>query len=159
MNAVLRPAIVVVVIAPLAVCFFCLRSCRDSTGFRLIMQEVHRSEEMQRVQQATLRHEDGMRQVAQAYIAQRCTLAQAMQRWQELEQELGQNWPVYQNILRKPLTPISDEERHYEGIVVNIKAILRGQPEGLAAVLRRLEKEYRQFRAGRNRPSATPTKR
>jgi hypothetical protein len=100
MNAVLRPAIVVVVMFPLAVCLFCLRSCLDSMDFRPIMQEVRRTEEMQHVQQATLRHEDGMRQVAQAYIAQRCTLAQAMRRWQELEQELGQEWPLHRDILR-----------------------------------------------------------
>jgi hypothetical protein len=158
MNAVLRPAIVVVVIAPLAVCLFCLRSCRDSTDFRPILQEVRRSEEMQHVQQATLRREYGMRQVAQACIPQRCTLAQAMQRWQELEKELGQEWPLHRDILRQKLAPLPDEQRHYEGIIANVEASLRGQPEKLAAVLSRLEKEYQQLGVGRQKPSAMPTK-
>jgi hypothetical protein len=123
------------------------------------MQEVRRSEEMQHVQQATLRHEDGMRQVAQAYIAQRCTLTQAMQRWQELEQELGQEWPLHRDILRQKLVPLPDEQRHYEGIIANVEAILRGQPEKSAAALSRLEKEYQQLGAGRQDSSAIPTKR
>ncbi len=124
-----------------------------------LQEIIHRSEEMQRVQQATLRHVEAMRQAAQAYIAQRCTLAQAMQRWQELEQELGQEWPLYRDILRLHLVPVSDEERHYGGIVANVRAILQGQPAELAAVLRRLEKEDQQLRTGRKMPSAMPTKR
>jgi hypothetical protein len=116
---------------------------------------LHRSEEIERLQQATLRREQAMRQAAQAYIAQRCTLAQTMQRWRQLEQELGQEWPLYQDILRRHLTPIADEERHYEGIVAIVDAILRGHPEELVTVLRRLETEYQQLRAYRNRPSET----
>jgi hypothetical protein len=124
--------------------------------FRQIVQEVRRTEEMQHVQQATLRHEEGMRQVAQAYIAQRCTLAQAMKRWQELEQELGKEWPLQRDLLRQHLVSISDEERHYEGIIANVEAILRGQPEKLAEVLSRLEKDYEQLQAGSRRARHCP---
>lgn len=120
------------------------------------LEIIRRSEELDRVERATLRCEEAKWHLAQAYIAQRCTLAQAMQRWQQLEQELGKEWPVYSDILRHPLQ-MSDEERHYRGILADVEAVLRGQPEKLAAVLRRLDKDYQQLQAGRAVPSTTGT--
>jgi hypothetical protein len=54
---------------------------------------------------------------------------------------------------------MSDEERYYGSILNYVDTILRGQPEKLAAVLRRLEKDYQQLQADRKIPSAMPTKR
>jgi hypothetical protein len=136
----------------LTVGFLSLRFAYSPGDFQ---EMIRRNEELRRLHQAMLHRRQLMQQAAQAYIAQRCTLAETMQRWQESEQELGQEWPVYRDILRLP-PQLSGEERYYGGIMVQVETILRGQPEELAAVLRRLEKEYQQLRADRNRPSSIP---
>jgi hypothetical protein len=156
MNNLMRTAVCALVLGLLALGFFTIR-CTYSPGD--LQEMIRRSEEIHRLERAMLRRHQAMRQAAQACIAQRCTLAETIQRWQELEQEMGQELPFYSVILRQHPIPTSDEERHYGGILANIEAILRGQPEELAAVLRRLEKEYQQLLADRNRPSAMPMKR
>jgi hypothetical protein len=153
MNNLMRTAVCALVLGLLTLGVFTLRFAYSPGDW----QEINRrSEEIQRLEQAALRREEAMRQAARSYIAQRCTLAQTMQRWQELEQEFSQEWPVFRDILRRP-HPMSDEERYYGLIMDNVEAVLRGQPEKLATVLRRLEKDYEQFQAGRAVPSTART--
>jgi hypothetical protein len=156
MNNLMRTTVSILVLGLLTLGVFTLRFACSGGDWQEV---IRRSEELQRLDEATLRRQQAMRHATQAYIDQRYTLAQTMQRWHELEQELGQEWPVYSNILRQKLTSLSDEERHYGGIMAQVEAILRGQPEKLAAVLHRLEKDYQQLRAGRKMPSPMPMRR
>jgi hypothetical protein len=156
MNHLMHTAVCALVLGLLTLGCFTLRYAYSPGDFQEI---IRRTEENERLEQAMLRRQQAARQAAQAYIAQRCTLAQTMQRWQQLEQQLGQEWPVYRDILWQQLPPMPDEERHYGGIRVHVEVILRGQPAESAAVLRRLEREYQQLRADRKMPSAMPTKR
>jgi hypothetical protein len=60
-------------------------------------------------------------------------------------------------IIAREVFPVPDEERHYRVIGTYAEGILKGQPEELAAVLQRLEKEYQQLQAGRQTPSTAAT--
>ena len=155
MNHLMHTAVCALVVGLLTLGCFTLRYAFSPGD---VQELIRRSEQNQRLEQASLRRQEGKRRAAQAYIAQRCTLAQTMQRWQESEQGFGQEWPVFRDILQQPL-PWSDEERYYGSILAYVEVILRGQPEKLAAVLRRLEKEFQHLRADRKKPSTLPTKR
>jgi heme/copper-type cytochrome/quinol oxidase subunit 1 len=154
MNHWMHTAVCALVLGLLALGCFALRYTYSPGD---LQDMIRRSEENERLEQVTLRRQQAERQAAQAYIAQRCTLAQTMQRWQQLEQQLGQEWPLFRDVLEQHA--MSDEQRYYGGIRAHVEAILRGQPAELAGVLRRLEKEYQQLRADRKMPSTLPTKR
>jgi hypothetical protein len=134
MNRLMHTAICALVLGLLTLGYFTLRYVYSPGDF---LEMIRRTEEIDRLKQTNLHHLEALRQAAQAYIARRCTLAQTLQRWKELEQELGQEWPFYRDILRQ-LPALSDDERRYEVIRGHIKYNLRRQPEKLAAVLRRL---------------------
>jgi hypothetical protein len=109
MNNRMQTAVCALVLGLLTVGFLTLRFAYSQGDFQ---EMIRRSEELQRLERVMLRREQAMRQATQAYIAQRCTLAETMERWRELEQELGQGWPPYQDILLQHLSPLSDEQRH-----------------------------------------------
>ena len=97
-------------------------------------------EDLRRLERATLRRLESRRQAVQEWIAQRRTLTETMQEFQELEDE----WPPPDlNLLRKKWP--SDEARHYGLIQIYVEVILHERPEELAAALRRLESDYRKL--------------
>jgi hypothetical protein len=108
MNNRLQTADFALVLGLLTLGFLTLRFVHSPGDFQ---EMIRRSDELQRLHQATLRREQIMQQTVQASIAHRCTLAETIQRWQEAEQELGQEWPVDSDILRQP-HPLSDLERY-----------------------------------------------
>ncbi len=87
----------------------------------------------------------------QEWIAQRCPLAETMQQFQEGDRELEQEWPAYYFTDQKEWA--SDEDRYYHLIRTYVEAILREQPEELATARCRLERDYQQLQANRQRPS------
>jgi hypothetical protein len=150
MSALLRPAVAVLVVAPLAVCAFGLRCASDpagQVGLRNLMQEADRDEDLRGLMRATLRRNEARRQVVRELIARRRSLAEALARSRELDRE----WPDYATPRAEEFrqTWTSDEERHYELITALVQDLLRERPTEAAAALRRLEEEYRQLRAGR----------
>lgn len=156
MYALARISAVVLVVSLLTLGAVGLRIAFAPEDCQILLEESRRYEKLQQLQRATLRHGEALQHAAQEYIAQRCTLAEAMQRVQELEQELGREWPAYAPILRQP-QPLPDDGRHYGIILAYVAAVLRSQPEELAAVRRRSEKDYQQLQAGRHRPAPVAT--
>jgi hypothetical protein len=139
MSAQLRPAVLVMALAPLAVSALGLSFTRGPVDFR----EARRAEELQQLERATLSREESRRQVAQEVLAGQCSLSEAIAWFRDLERE----WPDYGTPLGREWH--TDEERHYRHIVVIVRYLLRGQPEEEAAAVRQLEEDYQQVRAGR----------
>jgi hypothetical protein len=138
MNAPIRTAVVA---GLLTLGVFTLRfACSPADS-----QETRRGEELQKLQRATLRREQARRQAVQEWMAQRRSLAETMQRFQELDHD----WPDYSEARLREKLPESDVERHYRLILSYARAELQGRSEELATVLRRLENEYQQLQAGR----------
>jgi hypothetical protein len=78
-----------------------------------------------------------------------------MQRLQEGDRELEQIWPAFYTIKQKEWA--SEEDRYYHLIHEYAEEILRERPEELAAALRRLQRDYQQLQANRQRPSTAAT--
>jgi hypothetical protein len=156
MSALIRPALVVTVVLPLAVlACFGLRFVCDPEDFRRLLQEVRRGEELQQALQTLLRREEAKEHIAQEVIAQRCSLREALARFQEADREYAENTTVPSNVHEREWC---DPKKHYRYITRIIQRLLRDRPEE-AAVLRRLEKDYQQLRAGRQMPSTISTER
>jgi hypothetical protein len=149
MNALIRTSVVALMVAVLNVAVVAVRfgySPSDS-------QESRRREELQRLEEATFGRLEARQAAVQQYIAQRYTLTDLMQQFQELDHE----WPDFSAWHDKIWE--SEAERLYQHILAFVEVVLRGQAEELALVLRRLEKDYRQLQAGRPSPSPAATER
>jgi Flp pilus assembly protein TadB len=141
MNALIRTTVVALVVGLLTLSVFALRMLYPPNE----AQEDRRGEELQRLQRATLHRQEARRQAVQEWIARHRSLAETMERFQELDHD----WPDYSEARLREKLPESDVERHYRLILSYMRAELQGRSEELAAVLRRLENEYQQLQAGR----------
>jgi hypothetical protein len=160
MNALIRLAVVVAVVLPLAVlCCFGFRFACHPVGW--LLHEASLGETLEKTQQAALRRVESKEQVVRDLIAQRCSLQEALARFQELDREFDREWPdafpKLSEIGARQWPP--EVERHYHYILAKVEDHLLGRPEEAAAVLRRLEKDYQQLRAGRQMPSTISTER
>jgi hypothetical protein len=156
MNAPIRTAVVALVVGLLTLGVFGLRFACSPGDYERFLQESRRQEELRDLKQAISRREEAIRQATHDYIAERCTLAESIQRLRQLEQE----WlPSADHNLVRETSGMSDEKRHYELIMNYVRSILRGRSEELATVVRRLEKDYQRLQAGRQTPSTAATKR
>src|SRR5262249_33785528 len=160
MNALIRLAVVVTVLLPLAVlcCFGFRFACHPVGG---LLHEASRAEELQQREQATLRRVETRAQVVRGVISQWCSLKDALSRFQELDREFDRDGPASfskQSEIRARIWP-SDVEGHYQYIILAVKSLLRGRPEEAAAVLRRLEKDYQQLQTNTPTPSTAPMER
>ncbi len=156
MNALIRPILVAGVVMPLAICVFGLRFACNSTELRRIMREVHRNDELEQSRGTTFHRLDVREETVRELIAQRCSLSQALARFQRLDDE----WPDHlRELSRTHGRKWSDAERNYQYILALAKEFLTHRPEEATGVLCRLEEGYQELRADRNRPSAMPMKR
>src|SRR5262245_55697009 len=162
MNALLRLAVVVTVMLPLAVlgCFG-LRIACNPEALRILLREARLREELQQGQQATLRRVESKEQVVRDVIAQRCSLKEALARFQELDREFDREWPdscSKQSEIRAWRWP-SEVERQYRNIIATVNDLRRDRPEEAATVLRRLEKDYQQLQTSTQTLSTAPMER
>jgi hypothetical protein len=144
MTTFFRTTIIILVLAtPLTLWAIGLHFARIPSS----VQEAarRRGEEVERLEQALKRREEARHQAVQELLCQHRTLTQTLQRFQELNQE----WPDLSALARIAGAKESDEEIAYRLIIWYVQMTLTGQAEELAAVLQRLEKEYRQSQAGR----------
>jgi hypothetical protein len=121
---------------------------------RKIIQTALRDEELEQLGGAAYHRIEAREETVRELIAQGCSLSQALARFKELD---GEHPDDLMELSRERNG--YDSERNYQYIVELVEDLLKDQPEKAALVLRRLEKEYQQLRADRNRPSAMPTKR
>jgi len=155
MNAVLRPAIVVLVVAPLAIYVLGLRFACNSTDLRKILQAARLNEELEQSRRATFHRIDAREETVRQLIAQRCSLSQALARFRELDGEYPDH---ILELSRKRGGNGSDTERNYQYVLALAKSLLENQHEENAVVSRRLERDYQQLRANRQTPLDLPTK-
>ncbi len=154
MHALLRPAVAVLALGTLAVCAFGLRFACDPVSPREVMEVVRRAGELQQLERAMFRRAESRRQVAQGVIARRCSLGEAIARFRELGRESPKYAAVLSQLSKKQVREWpTEEENDYSYLLGIIQYLLRDRPEEAAAVLRRLEEDYRQLRAGRPAPS------
>lgn len=149
MNSLIRPVLVAGLASVLAVCFFGLPfvcSPVDVSAFQ-------RGEEQEQLRRATNRRLEARHYMVRAVIERRCTLEEAIAQLQELDHE----WPDYSASRSK--VPVSREEWSYRFLRAEVEEALQDRPEELAAVLRRLEEDYRQLQAGRRTPGTAATER
>jgi hypothetical protein len=154
MNSLIRPAPLFVIAIPLSVCVFGLRFAGESEDIRRLVREVRYDEVLQQKIRHAMHRIEAKEEVVRTLIARRCSLREALAHLQELDDELAAVNAEYE----KPLW-LSKTEWYCEWILTKVKNLLVDRPDEEAAVLRRLEKEHQQFRAGRNMPSAMPAKR
>jgi hypothetical protein len=132
----------------LAVCLFGLRFAFNSTDLRQIIREAYRNEELEQSRGTISRRIDAREETVRELIAQRCSLSQALARFQELDGE----WPGhFAELSRTHGRTWSYAEKNYQYIVALVKSLLKDQPKEAAAVLRRVEKDYQQLGAGRQK--------
>jgi hypothetical protein len=144
MNAVLRLFTVFFVVGMLTFAVFGLRyACSPHD----MLAVIHRAEELEQWQEIIWRSRENQYQAVQEWLTHRCTLAQTMQRFQELDQEMDQTSPGYTRKMQK-ISKLPDEERHDLLIRERLESILHDRPGELALALRRLERDYRQLQAG-----------
>jgi hypothetical protein len=156
MNAVLRQAIVVLVVIPFAVSLLGLRFGVNSADLRKIVRAARLNEELEQSRGPTFHRIDARVETVRQLLAHRCSLSQALAHFGELD---GEHPDDLMELSRKRSGYDSDMERNYQYIVELAKDLLADHLEEATAVLRRLEKEYQQLGAGRQKPSAIPTKR
>jgi hypothetical protein len=143
MNAMMRLVIVGGFMGLLAVGVFSLRFACTPADLREDIRSTQLAE-MRRASDARLEARD---QVVRDLIAQRCTLAEAIEQFLELDRQ----WP---DLISKVPAGRSHEERIYEHIRLRVKDVLRDHPEQASIVLCRLEQEYEKLRTERPTPSA-----
>ena len=151
MNSQFRPAIVAVALGLLAVGVLGLRLACTSAD----LSAVHRNEELEQLREATFSRVEVRQRVVRQVIDRRRTLAEALERFQELDRE----WPDFSGQASEARAGRTEDEWAYQHILVIVEESLRERPEKAAAVLRRLEKEYRQLHADRQTPSTGATER
>jgi hypothetical protein len=153
MNALLRPVVVALALASLAVCLLGLRFACGLAGLGELMREARHAEELEWVRRATFRRMESKRQVVQEVIAGRCGLGEALAWFRGLEGEC----PEYATVVAKVCGPQGpDAERHYRNITALVQDLLGERPEEAATILRRLEEDYRRPRAGRQATATAP---
>jgi hypothetical protein len=145
---------VALVVVLLALGVFGFRLTCSPSDYQELVQASRRREDLRELERAILRRHQPQVQAVQAWIAQRCTLAETMQQLQEGDREWQQEWPAY-TIKEKGWA--SDEDRYYQVILTHVEEILRERPEELATALCRLQRDYQQLQADRQRPSTAAT--
>jgi hypothetical protein len=160
MNALIRLAVVVTVVLPLAVlCCFGFRFACHPVGW--LLHEASLGEVLEKTHQAALRRVESKEQVVRDVIALRCSLKEALARLQESDREFDRECPdsfAKLSEIHAGKWP-SEVERHYQYIIAGVEDLLRGRPEEAAAVLRRLDKYYHQLQTNTQTPSTAPRER
>lgn len=131
MNAIMRLVSVGCFMGLLAVGVFGLRLACTPMDLR----EVNRSAELEDMRRATDARLKAKDQVVSHLIAQRHTLAEAIEQFLELDRQ----WP---DLVSKVQDSQSQQERTYQYIRWKIENKLHDRPDQASIVLRRLEQEY-----------------
>jgi hypothetical protein len=137
MNGLIRSALSACVDPLLALGVFGLRFVCCPAD----MQMVFRDEQLRQLHRATARRQELRRQIVQELIAQRCTLADALEQFEEL----GHEWPDYSAAPPNGPAQGTRQERKYRHIMAIAEAVFQSRPKELAAVFRRLKKASRQL--------------
>jgi hypothetical protein len=151
MNSSMRSVLLVAVASVLALCLFGLHFACSPVD----LSAIHHREELDQALGTTFRRMETRRQVVRELIDRRCTLAEAIAQYEELDEEL----PDFIVAGQKEPSGGSNKERRYRLILAEVEEILHDQPEELSEVIRRLEKEYQQLPADIPTPSTVPTER
>ena len=146
MSAMMRPLFVGCSLGLLGVGLFGLRFAYNLPDFR----EEFRSAKLAEMRRTTLDRLDARDQVVRDLIAQRYTLAEAIEHFLKLDQPCP-------DLVSKALAGQSPQEKSYQYIRSMVEDVLQDHPEQASIVLRRLERDYEKLRSERQTRS-TPYK-
>jgi hypothetical protein len=144
MSELLRPVIFGCSLGLLGVGVFGLRFACNLPDFR----EEFRSAKLAEMRRTTLTRLEARDQVVRNLIAQRYSLAEAINQFRELDRQGP-------GIVSKAETGQSRQEKNYQFIHLMVEDVLQDHPERASLVLRRLERDYEKLRAERQTPSTT----
>jgi hypothetical protein len=137
--------------------FSCLRNAPlpgDSEVRSVMADEVVRREQLRKREEAIHRRNEAKRHVAGEVIAGRRSLAEALERFRELDREWRENH-------RGPRTPevfgVSEDEWHGREVVRFVRLVLADPPDEAAPVASRLEKELQKLLADRKKHQPAPS--
>jgi hypothetical protein len=154
MNAPIRMAFIALAGGLATLGVFGLRFAYSPGDYQKFVQINDRREDLLRKWEAYRGRLESRKQAVREWIAQRRTLAETVQRFQELDREWGDT-----SAIGRPMWPGTEEEIRYQHIRSIVELLLQGRPQELAPVLRRLEMNYRQLQAGGQKPSSATTDR
>ncbi len=148
MSASMRPVIIGCSMGLLAVGVFSLRFACTAPDFR----EEIRGAELAEIRRDALTRLEARDQVVRELIAQRCTLAKAIEQFMKLD-------PPRPDLLPEVPAEQSPQEKSYQYIRFMVEDTLHDHPEQASIVLRWLEQEYEKYRAERQVPTTTEKRR
>jgi hypothetical protein len=133
-------------------------ACRLVSSFRgnsaeklSLGEELGRTENLKENEQALRRRRESKRRLAEEVIDQRLSLAEAIERFQTLDQD----WPPGRRRVADSLG-ISEEEVDGQGVLIYVRFVLQSRQEETDAVLGRLKKELQELLASRDKRRAAP---
>jgi hypothetical protein len=123
-------------------------SRRDSMA-----ETLARHEQLRQLHEASFRRIEAKWQIAQEVIAGRSSLAEAIERFRELDRQ----WPdIRSGAEMHELLWMSEGEWDGRAVIEQVRQVLADRPDQAAAVADRLEKELQQLLAERNKRRLAP---
>jgi hypothetical protein len=111
-----------------------------------LTEELARAERLNRLRDASYRRVEAKRQVLKEMIAGRRSLAEAIERFRDLDRQ----WPDIRTGIEMPeYLWMSEDECDGRGIIEQVRQVLADRPDEAAALVDRLEKELRRALADR----------
>jgi hypothetical protein len=124
----------------------------DGSNNPSLTEERGREEKLREMHEATHRRLQAKRQVAQEVIAQRQTLAQAIEQFRTLDRQ----WPGCPPEPTLEALGISEDELDGLCVLHYVRQVLADRPDDAAKVASRLEKELQELLAARKKRHAAP---
>jgi hypothetical protein len=117
-------------------------------------EEVARHEQLAQMMDAIRRRWETKRQVVEEVIAQRCSLAEAIEQFRALDRQ----WPdLRSGITKAEALWMSEDEWGGWAVIAQVRQVLADLPDEADAVAGRLEEELRELLADRKKRRSTPS--
>ncbi len=126
----------------------------DSSRGDSMAEDLVRREQLRQLREASFRRIEAKWQIAQEVIAGRQSLAEAMERFRDLDRQ----WPDLRSVTKRPEDLwMTEDEWDGRAVIGQVRQVLADRPDEAAEVAGRLEKELQILLAERKkRPLAGP---
>jgi hypothetical protein len=118
-----------------------------------LAEQLARNEQLKQLHEASFRRLEAKWQIAKEVIAGRCSLAEALEQFRDLDLQ----WPDIRTGFTKPEDLwMSEDEWDGRAVIEQVRQVLGDRPAEAAAVAGRLEKELQQLLVERNKRRLAP---
>jgi hypothetical protein len=125
----------------------------DSAKSPSLAEQLARNEQLKQLHGASFRRLAAKWQIAKEVIAGRCSLAEALEQFRDLDLQ----WPDIRTGFTKPEDLwMSEDEWDGRAVLEQVRQVLADRPDEAAAVAGRLEKELQQLLAERKKRLPAP---